>query len=378
MNPLIRRLRFFRACLQRMKSKYKVIGLMSGTSMDGLDIACCVFQKLKSGWRYSIERASTIRYSATWFARLSEAHKLGGEDLMALDAAYGSYLGKVCLAFIEKHGLRVDFIASHGHTVFHQPAKGFTTQVGNGHSLHATSGHPVVCDFRMQDVALGGEGAPLVPAGDKFLFHEYDVCVNLGGIANLSLDVKGKRYAFDICFCNMGLNYLAAEVSKNFDKNGAMAASGTVHAGLLKSLRSIYTKLRSSRPSLGREMFEGQIVQLLSDKRIPLEDRLCTFTESAAIEICDAITSRRQEARVLCTGGGAFNSFLISRMLEYGGDAMTFIIPDEEVIKFKEAMVFGFLGVLRCRHEINCLKTVTNAVRDTSSGTMIGFKNSPY
>jgi len=361
-----------------MKSKYRVIGLMSGTSLDGLDIAYCVFQKSRSGWRYAIDQSVTMKYPAGWVFKLSHAHTLGGADLMALDAAYGSYLGKLTRDFIDRHHLKVDFIASHGHTVFHQPAKGFTTQIGNGYALYAASGHPVVCDFRKEDVAFGGEGAPLVPAGDKFLFYEYDVCLNLGGIANLSVDVKGKRYAFDICFCNMGLNYLSAEVSRTFDRNGAMASAGSVHSGLLKALNKVYAKFRSQRPSLGREGFEKHIEGLLGDKKIPLEDRLCTFTESAAMQICEAITSRRKSAKVLCTGGGAFNGFLITRLLDLGGDDITLIIPDEVVIKFKEAMVFGFLGVLRVRNEINCLKTVTNASRHTSSGTVIGFRQWPF
>lgn len=356
-----------------MKSKYKVIGLMSGTSLDGLDIAYCVFQKLRSGWRYSIEMQDTVRYPSRWLKSLSEAHILSGQDLMALDAAYGTYLGKIAHEFVQRHALKVDFIASHGHTVFHQPQKGFTTQIGNGYSLHAASGLPVVCDFRMQDVAFGGEGAPLVPAGDKWLFHEYDVCLNLGGIANLSADVKAKRYAFDICFCNMGLNYLASEASKRFDKNGEMASDGEVDNRLLKTLDKIYSKLRAKRPSLGRELFEDQVEPVLKNKNLDVEDRLCTFTESAAMEICNAIKAYKQNAKVLCTGGGAFNSFLISRMLQHGGDDLTFIIPDEAVVKFKEALIFGFLGVLRVRNEVNCLKTVTNASRDTSSGTMIGF-----
>jgi len=346
---------------------------MSGTSLDGLDIAYCVFQKYSSGWKYSIDQYATVKYPRQWLAKLSEAHTLSGADLMALDAAYGSYLGKVTREFVDRHELSIDFISAHGHTVFHQPAKGFTTQIGNGFSLHAASGLPVVCDFRMQDVAFGGEGAPLVPAGDKWLFQEYDVCLNLGGIANLSMDMKGKRYAFDICFCNMGLNYLAAKASKRFDKNGSMAANGTVDIGLLKALNRIYSKFRLKRPSLGREIFEGQVMELLENKKLSLEDRLCTVTESIAMEICQAITSRRQTAKVLCTGGGAFNSFLISRMLHFGGDDLTFIIPEEEIVKFKEAMIFGFLGVLRVRNEINCLKTVTKALKDNSSGTMIGF-----
>lgn len=355
------------------KSKYRVIGLMSGTSLDGLDIAYCVFQHLKSGWKYSIEQNSSVHYPVKWSSRLSQAHTLAGSDLMALDADFGSYMGELVRKFISKHKLKAEFIASHGHTVFHQPENGFTTQIGNGYSMSVASGLPVVYDFRMLDVALGGEGAPLVPAGDKFLFHEYDVCLNMGGIANLSLDVKGKRLAYDICFCNTPLNILAAEASMKFDKNGMIAAEGTVNVKLLDSLKKLYQKFRTKRPSLGREIFEKDFAKLLDGSGVSLEDRLATFTESAAIEICGAIKVHKRNARVLCTGGGAFNSFLISRMLDHGGDDLTFIIPEEEVVKFKEAMVFGFLGVLRVRNEINCLKSVTKAERDSSAGTMIGF-----
>lgn len=356
-----------------MKSRYKVIGMMSGTSLDGLDLAYCVFRNGASGWKYTIEKTATLKYSPEWLSRLSQAHTLSGVDLMALDAAYGIYLGKAARAFSEKHALRPDFIASHGHTVFHQPEKNFTTQIGNGFNLYAACMRPVVCDFRTQDVAFGGEGAPLVPAGDKVLFHEYDVCLNLGGIANLSVDVKGKRIAFDICFCNMGLNYLAAEAGKKYDKGGGMAAGGTVNEKMLASLRTIYKKHRKKRPSLGREIFEREIFSVLTDKRISLEDRLFTFTESAAYEICDAIRTHKKNARVLCTGGGAFNAFLITRMLEHAADDMTFIIPEDDVVKFKEALVFAFLGVLRVRDEVNCLRSVTHAARDSSSGVMIGF-----
>ncbi|MEO5600244.1 MAG: anhydro-N-acetylmuramic acid kinase [Cyclobacteriaceae bacterium] len=356
-----------------MKSKYTVVGLMSGTSLDGLDITHCIFQKFSSGWKYSISKSATIKYPARWLQRLTKAHLLSGEELIQLDADYGAYLGKVTLDFIHRNNLKVDFISSHGHTVFHQPLKGFTYQIGNGFSLFAASQLPVVNDFRSQDVALGGEGAPLVPVGDKLLFGEYDVCLNLGGIANLSADKKGKRYAFDVCFCNMGLNYLAGKVSKSYDKNGAMAASGTVNEVLLKSIQKIYSRYQAKRPSLGREIFESQIQTLLENKKISLEDRLSTLIESAAIEITNAIKSLKTDPKVLCTGGGCFNSFLIARMLEHGGDEITFIIPDEEVVKFKEAIVFAFLGVLRVRDEINCLKTVTKATRNSSSGTMIGF-----
>jgi anhydro-N-acetylmuramic acid kinase len=244
--------------------------------------------------------------------------------------------------------------------------------MGNGNAIYNATGIPVVCDFRSLDVIRGGEGAPLVPAGDKFLFHDYDVCLNLGGIANLSMDIKGKRIAFDICFANMALNYLASKVGKPFDAYGDMASEGEVDKTLLKKLTKVYNSFRKKRPSLGREIFEQQIKPLLDDKSIPLEDRLCTVVESTATEIIQAIILKKN-AKVLITGGGAFNSFLIARMLDITGDDATLIIPDEQIVKFKEAMVFAFLGVLRVRDEVNCLKSVTGALQDSSAGILVGF-----
>lgn len=355
------------------KNNYKVIGLMSGTSLDGLDVACCTFRQTGDGWRYTIEKALTVRYPDAWIKKLSGAHLLTGEELINLDVAYGKYLGKVCADFIRQHKVRVDFIASHGHTIFHQPAKGFTFQLGNGQALHAACGIPVVYDFRSLDVLLEGEGAPLVPAGDKFLFGEYDVCLNLGGIANLSMEIKRNRIAYDICFVNMGLNYLAAKAGKSYDVNGAMAEQGELDSSLWKALAKIHSGLRKKRPSLGREIFEKQIQPLLDNEEISLNNRLRTFTESAAAEVASAIISNNERAKVLCTGGGAFNSFFILRLLELCGDHATLIIPDNEVVKFKEALVFAFLGVLRARNEINCLKSVTHASRNSSSGVMVGL-----
>jgi anhydro-N-acetylmuramic acid kinase len=355
-------------------NKYKVIGLMSGTSLDGLDVACCTFKKNRSGWDYTIDKAITIKYSAGWLSKLSQAHHLSGEELMALDAEYGKYLGNVCAKFISLNKLNVDFIASHGHTIFHQPAKGFTYQIGSGNAIHAITGLPVVFDFRSLDVALGGEGAPLVPAGDKLLFQDYDVCLNLGGIANLSMDIKETRYAFDVCFCNMGLNYLAAKAGKEIDTDGNMAAGGEVKVPLLNRLKKVYAPLREKRSSLGREIFEKHVQPLLDSEDIALNDRLATFTESIASEIVQSIPARKNPS-VLCTGGGTFNSFLISRMLDYVGDDAALIVPEENVIKFKEALVFAFLGVLKVEGEANCLKSVTHASRDSSSGVMAGFKN---
>lgn len=355
--------------------KYRVIGLMSGTSLDGLDIAFCTFRENKTGWSYTIEKAITVKYPAGWMQKLSGAHTLSGEDLMALDAEYGKYLGTICTKFISLNKLNVDFISSHGHTIFHQPPKGFTYQIGNGNAIHAVAELPVVSDFRSLDVALDGEGAPLVPAGDKFLFRENDVCLNLGGIANLSMDVKGSRRAFDVCFCNMGLNYLAAKAGKEMDKDGVMANEGYVNEQLFNRFVKLYASMRDKRPSLGREIFEQQVKPLLDEENISVPDRLRTFTETIAYEIIHSILPSKKNPTVLCTGGGAFNSFLISRLLHHSADDASLIVPEENVVKFKEALVFAFLGVLRVRGEVNCLKSVTHASRDTSSGVMIGFKD---
>lgn len=355
-----------------MKNNYKVIGMMSGTSLDGLDIAYCEFEEKNGQWNFSVTQSAVIRYPGALKEKLTTAHKSGSADFMALDAELGRFLGKNVKQFIEKNRVAPEFVASHGHTVFHQPQRGFTTQIGNGNAIHAATGLPVICDFRSLDVALGGQGAPLVPVGDKLLFAEHDICLNLGGIANLSADIKGERKAYDICFCNMTLNYLMASIGKEYDKGGEMSSSGEIDQPLLKDLGTLYRSIRKKRPSLGREMFENSVIPLLKKRKIPLEDKLATCTESTAIEIMSAAAGMNGKS-MLCTGGGAFNSFLISRILEHAGDNVSIIIPDDAIIKFKEAVVFAFLGVLRTRGEVNCLSSVTGASRDNSGGVMIGF-----
>lgn len=355
------------------KEKYRVLGLMSGTSLDGLDIACCSFWKNDGQWNFKIENATTIRYNQTWRTKLETAPTLSGEELIALDFSYGNFLGSACATFIAKQKIKVDFIASHGHTIFHQPGRGFTFQIGNGNAIHAVTGLPVVFDFRSLDVLNGGQGAPLVPIGDKLLFHQYDVCLNLGGIANISLEQKGDRIAFDVCFANMALNLLAEKVGEAYDKNGQLSSKGEVNPTLLKKLSGVYKQLAKKRPSLGREIFESKLKPLLHGSRKDIPNLLSTCTESIAIEIVNAIRSFKKAGSVLCTGGGAFNSFLLSRMLEHGGDDITFVVPDEEIVKFKEALIFAFLGVLRIRDENNCLKTVTKARKDSSAGILVGF-----
>lgn len=346
---------------------------MSGTSLDGVDIAYCTFS-YDSGWTFKLEKGETVAYSSSWTTALKNAHTLSADKLFALDAAYGKYLGSLCNSFIKKNKIKdLHFIASHGHTIFHQPEKSFTYQIGNGNAVHAETSLPVIYDFRNLDVMHGGQGAPLVPVGDKLLFNEYDVCLNLGGIANLSLDHKKDRVAFDVCFLNMGLNYLSQKLKKKFDEGGKLASKGEINKTLFSKLNKIYSGLEKKRPSLGREIFENKFQPLLDDKRISTEDKLRTFTESAARQIVASVKKYGRNKTVLCSGGGAFNSFLIYRMVELAADEITFVIADEDVINFKEAIVFAFLGVLRIRNEANCLKSVTGASQNSSSGIMVGF-----
>ena len=346
---------------------------MSGTSLDGVDIACCTFS-FKEKWNFTIDKAETIPYSSSWIKKLKEAHQLSAEKLTELDHTYGNFLGTLCTKFISKYKIKgIDFISSHGHTIFHQPEKGFTLQIGNGNAIHAATGLPVIYDFRSLDVAHGGQGAPLVPIGDKLLFDDYDVCLNLGGIANLSLTKKKDRIAFDICYVNMGLNYLANKAGKKYDAEGGLSSNGEVNKKMLTDLDKVYSKVKLKRPSLAREFFETNIQPILDREALSLKDRLRTFTESIAKEIAEVILKSGNKGTVLCTGGGTLNSFLMYRLIENCGDDATLVIPEKEVIDFKEALVFAFLGVLRSRGETNCLKSVTGASKDSSGGVSIGF-----
>jgi anhydro-N-acetylmuramic acid kinase len=363
--------------MAKTQKRFHALGLMSGTSLDGLDVAWCQFGQVGKKWTFKILKATTLAYSKEWRAKLSHAHTLNADALLALHAEYGHWLGKNCRQFIIKNRIsKLDCIASHGHTVFHQPQQKFTFQLGDGNAIHAEVGLPVVFDFRSLDVQLGGQGAPLVPIGDKHLFAEADVCLNLGGIANLSLEKSGKRTAFDICFANMGLNYLAEKVDMAFDKNGTLASIGKLNESLLLKLLAFYKPFKTKRLSLAREHFENGLINLLNDESLSVPDRLATFCESIAIKIAEAIPSNKKQS-VLITGGGARNSFLMSRIRTHLGKKSFVHIPSTQIIDFKEALVFAFLGVLRLQSKINVLRSVTGSSRDSSSGILIGHQQRP-
>jgi len=350
---------------------------MSGTSLDGVDVASCQFELKRKQWYFSIDAAQTFKYSNEWRNKLATAHLLSGEKLIELHTVYGKFLGELCNQFIRKENPdsyrdKPDFIASHGHTIFHQPKNKFTFQLGDGNAIHAATHLPTVFDFRSLDVALGGEGAPLVPIGDQLLFSDYDVCLNLGGIANVSLGKNKKRIAFDVCYCNMALNYISSKIGEDFDDDGKFAAKGRVDAHLLNSFHKKYSRFREKRPSLGREGFEKDFQPLLETKSISLvNDELRTVCESIANEIALAIPTSKKKIKILATGGGAHNSFLI-QLLQQKLPSAEVIVPEKKIVDFKEALVFAFLGVLRTRNEINVLKSVTKASKDSCSGILIG------
>ena len=358
-----------------MGKKYRVLGIMSGTSLDGIDLALCSFQQKGKKWSFVTEGAITVPYTRKWNKILSEAHLSDAATLLSNHSLYGKFLGTLCKVFLNRGGYKnPDFISSHGHTIFHQPDAGFTFQLGNGSAIAAASGLPVISDFRNLDVQLGGQGAPLVPVGDKLLFHQYDVCVNLGGIANLSFDQKGKRLAWDICFVNMGLNFLAGKIGRSFDPGGKIAASGVTDPKLLNLLLGVASKMKGKNPSLAREHFEKFLIPLIGKAVTPegVRNLLRTFTEYAAISVSKAILKAKGN-HVLLTGGGAKNLFLVERIRFHCGAVVLVETGSEEIIDFKEAIIFAFLGVLKKEGLNNALRSVTGASSDSSGGVCTGF-----
>ncbi|MFA0961614.1 anhydro-N-acetylmuramic acid kinase [Roseivirga sp. BDSF3-8] len=347
---------------------YRAIGLMSGTSMDGLDMACCIFVKNRSGWNFEIEAVNTCSFPEDLAGKLKEAMFMQGLDLVRLDRKLGQWMGEQVKGFISEHNLEPELIGSHGHTVFHEPDKGLTYQIGYSAEIVAATSLPVISDFRGMDVALGGQGAPLVPIGDELLFGNMDYCLNLGGIANISFQKDGQRIAFDLCAANMVLNRLAGEAGMPYDDKGKKAASGQVDYGLLKKLNSLqYFSLRPPK-SLGYEWVSEHVFPLTDDQNIPLEDRMHTFCLHIGEQTGLATTKRKTGARMLCTGGGTFNDFLMTCIRK--GTRVEVFKPEDTLISYKEAIVFAFLAVLRQRGEINCLPSVTGARQACSGGTI--------
>jgi anhydro-N-acetylmuramic acid kinase len=354
-----------------MKSFYRVIGLMSGTSLDGLDIAQCTFELTKHGWNYAIERATTYPYSPEWKKKLTDAHNLSGIELMLLHNEFGRLLGTCVNQFLNNETDGIDFIASHGHTVFHQPEIGLTLQIGNGAAIAAIMGITTIADFRSLDVALGGQGAPLVPIGDELLFSEFDFCLNLGGFANISFKNDADRIAFDVCPVNILINHIVKERNLSYDPEGSIARNGNISSDLLYDLNNLEFYQMAGPKSLGREWLWKKVIPVISRNDLPLEDKLRTLYQHIIIKTSEII-QKKPQSTVLITGGGAHNQFLIELFKEIPG--ATIVVPSDDIVDFKEALIFSFLGVLRFRNEPNCLRSVTGAKINNIGGVIIQIK----
>lgn len=346
---------------------FKVIGLMSGSSLDGVDIAYVNFSHDNRKWFFNIVEAGNIPYTSSWKEKLSSAFNKDSEELKKLDIEYGQYLGTITKKFISKYELEPKLIASHGHTIFHRPEERYTLQIGDGQSIADITGIMTINDFRSEDVRKGGQGAPLVPIGDKYLFADYPICLNIGGIANVSYDMEDRLIAYDICMANQLLNYLANKLGYDYDNNGNFARQGDVNEMLLNKLNDNAYYTQKAPKSLGREFFEENQRHIIDSCGIDIKDVIATATEYVAHQIAVA-TNHLERSKMLITGGGAKNNYLIERIEALSKHEI--VIPDTMIIDYKEALIFAFLGVLKLEEKINVLSSVTGAPSDSSSGNI--------
>ncbi len=358
-------------------SEYRVLGMMTGGSMDGIDMAYCRIRCDENyKWSYSIEVAECIPLAAKWKQRLKALVLQNAVSYLKTDVYFGHYLGETARQFIERHQLleHIDFIASHGQSIFHQPENQLTSQIGDGAAIAAETGMPVICNFRTLDIALGGQGTPMAPVIDKLMFPEYAFCLNLGGVANISFKHNHRIIGFDICAVNSVLNSLADTIGLEMDKDGEIARSGKVHNDLLEELNQQWYYDKPYPKSIGGGWISKVFLPVFRKFRIPIEDSLRTATEHISTQIAKDIhkiyvnegISPAITNSMLVTGGGAFNKFLLEQInLRV---PVTVVVPDPNTIKFKEALLVALMGVLRLRGEANMFASVTGARADSCGG----------
>lgn len=354
---------------------YKVIGLMSGSSLDGLDIAYVQLEEVRGAWSFEILKAACIPYSEQWALKLKHAATVNVSDFLKLHTHYGRYIGEQVNEFIATHELahKVHFISSHGHTVFHEPHNNTTCQIGDGASIAAITGLPVISDLRATDVALGGQGAPIVPIGDKLLFNGYDYLLNIGGIANITIRRNDAFMAFDVCPANQVLNALAEREGNAMDEGGAMAAKGRLLLSVLEHLNSGAYYNQPPPKSLSNEAARDLAFPPLLESRHNNFDLLHTATHHIAYQVAEAVKQHpvaSEQPALLVTGGGAFNTFLIDELRRLLPANVRVEVPAASVVKYKEALVMALIGTLRWREETNVLSSVTGAVKDSVGGAL--------
>jgi anhydro-N-acetylmuramic acid kinase len=349
-----------------MENSTVILGVMSGSSADGLDFALCRYAKQNNSYTYEIIKTGFFEYNTIFKKKLNDAQALSAYNFLKFNKQYGRFIGEQINVFL-KDTFKPQFIASHGHTIFHQPDEQVSCQIGDGAFIAAETGISVISDFRNLDTALNGQGAPLVPIGDKLLFSEFDFCLNLGGFANISFEENDKQIAFDICPVNFVLNRLVKNFNVDFDKDGEIGRKGKIKDELLNALNAIPYYHINSPKSLGREYVEQFFYPLLEQFDISLEDKIRTFYKHISVQIATLI-NKYKKSKILITGGGAHNKFLIENIESETNHKI--IIPVNEIIDFKEAIIFGFLGYLRIINEINTLKSVTGASKNSIGGSI--------
>ena len=366
---------------------YNVIGLMSGSSLDGLDIAFVEFSETAGKWGYTIKCAACIEYEIEWIQKLKNAIHLSALDYQLLHTEYGRFIGETVNDFIEKFQLqhKVNLIASHGHTIFHFPEKKMTHQLGDGAAIAAVTQLPVVSDLRSLDIAFGGQGAPIVPLGEKLLFPVHHYFLNIGGIANISVNSKptnntdsysdkNEIIAFDICAANRVLNMLANENNLDYDKDGQLALAGKIDDDLLEKLNALEYYSLPYPKSLANSFGTDIIYPLIKDFNLKTEDALSTYAEHIALQIKNALASYFSNTTIqelMITGGGAFNKYLVGRISKYLAQInFEVFIPEDEVVIYKEALIMALLGVLRWREQYTVLASVTGATRNSIGGAL--------
>lgn len=346
--------------------------------MDGLDIAYCHITEDNGKWSYKILNAETVPYPPKWKLRLEQLVMQNAVTYIKTHAFLGHFFGAEVKAFIERHRLdgQIDFIASHGQTIFHQPENRFTSQIGDGAAIAAVTGYPVICDFRTVDVALGGQGTPITPIADKLFFPEYKCLMNLGGISNITCHANNKYIAFDISPVNLILNRLAKNAGQEYDKDGLLAAAGNVNATLLEELNGSWYYEKEYPKSMGGGWVSKVMLPVVSRHQISTQDKLRTLCEHIAVQIARSMqqiidkesVNISKADRMLVTGGGALNKFLMERISAKA--PITVVVPDAETVNFKEALMIGLMGALRLRNETNCMNSVTGAERDNIGGAI--------
>lgn len=358
---------------------YRVIGLMSGSSLDGLDIAFIEFEEKGGKWQFVIQESDCVSYDAELETRIKNSIYLNAREYVSLHSEYGHFLGEAVNKFIEINNLqyKVALIASHGHTTFHAPGL-YSSQLGDGSAIASKTGLPVVSDLRAMDVALGGQGAPIVPMGEKLLFEGYAYFLNIGGIANISYHGNEVHRGFDICPANRILNMLSQQVDKPYDENGIMAAAGKIHGDLLYQLNALPYYKEQYPKSLDNEFGTDIIYPLIQSFSISISDALATYVEHIAIQISKSIeliikveNIFSSENSIMITGGGAFNEYLVSRIsFHLATHSINVVVPEKSIVAFKEALIMALLGVLRWREEETVLSSTTGASRNSIGGAL--------